>query len=207
MGYYLLSRSFALNHKIIYHTLYMSDTEEKQDHLKKLILLAKNGDSEAFDEVYNTYYTPLYRYIFIRTKDKVEAEDMTQVVFMKIWQAIGKWDSGHTSPLAFFFTVARNTMIDHYRKNSSKEIVSDEAVSLFAETSGGTDEESQSRELREVLKQSIEKLSEEQQEVITLFYTNDLTYTEIASITGKREDAIRQTHSRAIKKLRDLYKY
>lgn len=185
----------------------MADEEDKQDRLKKLILLAKNGDEQAFDEVYNTYYTPLFRYIFTRIKDKGEAEDMTQIVFMKIWQAIAGWSDEHTSPIAFFFTVARNTMIDHFRKNSHKEIVSDEVVDMFAEVKGGTDDESKKRELGEIMQQAVAKLSEEQQEIITLFYTNDLTYKEIADITGKREDAIRQLHSRAIKKLRDLYKY
>jgi RNA polymerase sigma factor for flagellar operon FliA len=68
-------------------------------------------------------------------------------------------------------------------------------------------EESKSRETREVILQAISELSEEQREIITLLYTEDLTYKEISSITGKREDAIRQIHSRAIKKLRELYKY
>ncbi len=185
----------------------MTEDHEKQEHLKGLILLAKNGDSEAFGEVYTTYYTPLFRYIMTRIKNKQEAEDMAQTVFMKIWKAIPSWDSSHTSPLAFFFTVARNTMIDYFRKNAHREIVSDEVVSQFAEENGSTDEESTSRELREVLSSAVAKLSDEQQEIIRLYYTNDLTYKEIASITGKREDAIRQAHSRAIKQLRELYKY
>jgi RNA polymerase sigma-70 factor (ECF subfamily) len=185
----------------------MTDIGEKQDHLKELILLAKNGDDKAFDEVYNTYYTPLFRYIFTRIKDKSEAEDMTQMVFMKIWKAIIEWDSEHTSPIAFFFTVARNTMIDYFRKSSHREIVSDEVVEIFTETKGGSDDASKNRELGEIMKQAISQLSEEQQEIINLLYTNDLTYKEIADITGKREDAIRQLHSRAIKKLREVYEY
>ncbi|MEK7106186.1 MAG: RNA polymerase sigma factor [Patescibacteria group bacterium] len=181
--------------------------DEKQEHLKELILQAKAGDDSAFEEVYTLYYTPLYRYILVRIKNKQEAEDIAQTVLMKIWGAIQTWDSKHTSAIAFFFTVARNTLIDYFRKSSRKEIVSDEIVSIYAEEGAGVDEESNSRELREVLSQATTQLSEEQQEIITLLYTNDLTYKEIATITGKREDAIRQLHSRAIKKLREIYKY
>lgn len=184
----------------------MGDIKAQQDNLKELILLAKSGDENAFDEVYRTYYTPLFRYIFSRIRDRNEAQDMTQTVFMKIWQAIASWDSGHTSPIAFFFTVARNTIIDHFRKNSNKEIVSDEVVEIFATTQGSSEAESNNNELKEVMSQSIQTLSQDQQEVINLIYTNDLTYKEIADITGKREDAIRQIHSRAIKKLRTIYK-
>jgi len=181
--------------------------DEKQEHLKSLILQAKDGNDRAFEEVYSTYYTPLYRYIFMRIKDKQEAEDMTQTTFMKIWNSIPSWKTNHTSPLAFFFTVARNTMIDYFRKSSHKEIVSDEIISKYSEENGILDKESASKDLQSELTQAIKELSDEQQEVITLFYTNDLTYKEIAGITGKREDAIRQIHFRAIKKLRTIYKY
>lgn len=181
--------------------------DEKQEHLKSLILLAKDGDERAFEEVYTTYYTPLYRYIFTRIKDRQEAEDMTQTTFMKIWNSITSWDSSHTSPLAFFFTVARNTLIDYFRKSSRKEIVSDEIVFNYSEKYGASDKESVSAELHGELTQAISELSDKQKEIITLFYTNDLTYKEIADITGKREDAIRQIHFRAIKKLRAIYKY
>ena len=185
----------------------MSEDQEKQERLSRLILLAKSGDDSAFDEIYNIYYTPIFRYIIIRIKDRQEAEDMTQTVFLKIWDYLPKWNTKHTSPLAFFFTVARNTLIDYFRKNTHREIVSDEIVNANTEENGSSDDESKTYELKEVLSQAILKLSLEQREIITLFYTHDLTYKEIATITNKREDAIRQIHSRAIKKLRSLYIY
>jgi RNA polymerase sigma-70 factor (ECF subfamily) len=183
-------------------------SQPDQEHLKELILLAKDGDKEAFEEVYSTYYIPLYRYILNRIKDRRESEDMAQVVFMKIWNSLPTWDGSHTSPLSFFFTVARNTLIDYFRKNARrKEIVSDEVVEKFAEHADSGENQSKTRELGEILRDAISKLSEDQQEIINLFYAHDRTYEEIAEITGKREDAIRQTHSRAIKKLRELYEY
>jgi RNA polymerase sigma-70 factor (ECF subfamily) len=180
-------------------------TKQDQERLKELILCAKGGDNAAFEEVYSTYYTPLFRYIVSRIKDRQEALDMTQIVFVKIWNALPRWNTDHTSPLSFFFTVARNTLIDYFRKNAHKEIVSDEIVSIFAEENGTSDEASTARELGEALRNAVSQLSSEQQEIITLYYTHDRTYKEIAQITGKREDTIRQIHSRAIKKLRSLY--
>ena len=183
----------------------MKEAPQNQEHLKRLILQAKEGDAASFEEVYNSYYTPLYRYIATRIKNKSDAEDMTQVVFMKVWQSLPRWNEDHSSPLSFFFTVARNTLIDHFRKNAHAEIVSDEVVEIFGERQSDTEEESAARERAEVIRDAVSHLSSEQQEIIRLFYVNDMTYSEIAEITGKREDAIRQIHSRAIKKLREIY--
>lgn len=195
---------FALCHKRVYYALYMKKEDKEQEILKSLIIRAKEGDEGAFEELYNTYYTPLFRYILTRIKSKNEAEDMTQVIFTKIWKAIGSWDSSHTSPLSFFFTVARNTLIDHFRKNDHREIVSDEVVFEHAENIVMIENDTNQKD--QIL-EAVAKLSEDQQEIIKLYYTNDLTYKEIAEVVGKREDTIRQIHSRAIKKLRELYKY
>ena len=183
----------------------MNISSKDQTHLRELIIQAKNGDSSAFEEVYKTYYTPLYRYIYSRVKNTDEAEDLTQTVFIKVWNALPNWNESHTSPLSFFFTVAKNSMIDFFRKASNREIVSDELILKHVDLNTESDKDSNANELKEVLEKLIIQLSEEQQEIITLYYTNDFTYKEIASITGKREDAIRQIHSRAIKKLRTLY--
>lgn len=193
-----------MHHKKVYYTLSMIENE-KQEHLKSLIQSAKDGNQNAFEEVYTTYYTPLFRYILARTKDKKEAEDLVQTVFMKIWNSLSGWDSSHTSPLAFFFTVARNTLIDHFRKNKHAVIVSNEVVEMFTGKEYISEGENTIKDEYSALFKAIDTLSKEQQEIITLIYTNDLSYTEIAAITGKREDALRQIHSRAIKKLRKLY--
>lgn len=184
----------------------MKEEEAKQEALKSLIIQAKNGEGEAFEEIYTTYYTPIYRYMVSRIKDSDTATDLTQTVFIKIWNSIPNWNPSHTSPIAFFFTVARNTLIDHFRKSSSKEIVSDEVVYKHTDSKMRTDADATRVELKEDMSKAIASLSSDQQEVIRLLYGDDRTYEEIAEITGKREDAIRQTHSRALKKLREIYK-
>ncbi len=178
---------------------------ENQEYLKNLIILAKNGDKVAFSEIYNDYYTPLFRYILSRVKSKEEAEDLTQTVFIKIWNSLPNWNENHTSPKSFFFKVAHNSIIDYYRRKSTKDIISDEVVNNFLESKHFEDKERERAETREILNQIIKYLSSEQQEIISLIYTNDLTYEEISKIVNKQESTIRKIHSRAIKKLRDLY--
>lgn len=198
-----------MHHKKVYYTLYMNEEYVKtnQERLKKLIIQAKNGNSDSFEEVYTTYYTPLFRYILNRIKNRQEAEDLTQNVFMKIWKALPEWDNNHSSPISFFFTVARNTLIDYFRKSKSKEIVSDEIVYAHTDEQTTLNDDGIKKEQGEAIRLLVSKLSNDQQEIIKLYYVSDLTYKEISEITGKREEAIRQIHSRAIKKLREIYKY
>ena len=173
--------------------------------LQNLMRDAKHGDTEAFETLYKEYYTPLFRYIKSRIKNKEDAEDITQSVFMKIWNGLPNWNEKHTSPLAFFFYVARNIIIDTFRKKSYQEIISDEVVVSHIEKSEDYIHDTHIDTEKDLIRQYLQKLSQEQQEILSLIYTNDLSYKEISEITNKKEEAIRQTHSRAIKKLRTLY--
>ncbi len=180
--------------------------DEKNIHVKDLIIRAKNGDQQAFEEVYTTYYSPIYHYLFSRVKNKGEAEDLAQTVFLKIWSALDRFSEEHTSPIAYFFTVARNTLIDYYRKNKNREIVSDEIVTEISEKNGVWDKELIDENQYLAIKKALGLISKEQQEIINLIYENDLSYREISQILNKKEDAVRQMHSRALKKLREIYK-
>ena len=80
---------------------------------KILMELAKGGDSEAFGHIYHLYLTPVYRFIYFRLRNKEEAEDLTQTVFLKVYQSIHAFQVKNQSPLAYFLTIARNTVIDH----------------------------------------------------------------------------------------------
>lgn len=174
-----------------------------ENEIQNLIIRAKNGDKNAFEEVYSAYYTPIFRYLLSRIRNKDEAIDIAQDVFLKVLNFLPNYKENHTSPKAFFFRVAKNTLIDHVRKK--KEIVSDEIVIESLSEQPFKDKEIENIQTKEIIEQIRKHLNEEQQQIITLIYTNDLSYKEISEILNKKEDNIRQIHSRAIKKLRDLY--
>ena len=182
----------------------MYDNKPEND-LKQLMQLAKNGDTEAFGRLYELYFTPVYRYIYLRTKNKEEAEDLSQAVFVKVFKSIGAFREQNKQPLAFFFTVARNTVIDHWRKR--KEILTDKPPeTLSAESFENPQHLIDQKSTAQAVYQAIENLTEEQQEVIILKFINDLSTTEIAKILDKKEDAVRQTQCRALKILKQYFK-
>lgn len=174
---------------------------------KKLIDLAKNGDSEAFSALYKLYFVPVFRYIFLRTKSKQDTEDLTQTVFLKVYSSISRFQEQGKSPLAYLFTVARNTVIDHWKKK--REVILDDPMRAEGFSDNTNENPYQTIEKDEAARSiqgAIVRLSEEQKEVIVLKFMNELSNQEIASILGKSEESVRQLQCRALKAMRQYFK-
>lgn len=178
-----------------------------QADLKVLMRLAKEGDADAFAKIYEAYFVPVFRYIRLRVKSKQDTEDLTQIVFLKVYQSISRFEEHNRSPLAYFFTVARNTVIDHWRKK--KDILLENPENESAEIVQAAEDPVdivQNNETAAALQRAIQELTEEQQSVIILKFINDLSNKEISDIMQKSEEAVRQLQCRAIKALRQYFK-
>ena len=170
-----------------------------------LIGLAKKGDKAAFEKLYSLYFTPVYRYIFLRVKDKSEVEILVQDVFIKFYQSLESYQVQNATPLPFFFTIARNTIIDHWRKNRHQVAFGKEDILAQIPDKEDTPLESSEKiELTATLYKAVNKLSQEQREAITFKYWSFISNKEIAKIMGKTEEAVRQLQSRGIKQLRQI---
>jgi RNA polymerase sigma-70 factor (ECF subfamily) len=64
------------------------EADNLQNDPKILMQLAKSGDTEAFSRLYELYFIPVFRYIYFRVKDKEEANDLTQIVFLKVFSSL-----------------------------------------------------------------------------------------------------------------------
>lgn len=178
--------------------------EREGDNPKVLMLRAKNGDKDAFGLIYKLYLTPVFRYIHLRIGNKRESEDLAQIVFSKVFRSLAGFEKRENSPLAYFFTVARNTVIDYYKKKkdivfSDIETIENRPASRNTDPARVADENEKNR----LISQSMNALTDEQKEVIALKFTNELSNKEISAIMGKNESAIRQIQCRALKKLRE----
>ncbi len=174
--------------------------------IQKIVQKAKEGDSEAFALLYSEYYVPVYRYIFIRVKKKELAEDLTQDVFLKIYRSIETLSPQAASPLGYFYTIARNTLIDHWRKKTVVTESGDEYMDTVPDPSPNALEMAKLKEESSILHECLQKLTDEQREVVTLRYINDLSNREIAEIVGKNEAAVRQLQVRGLRSLSKVFK-
>jgi RNA polymerase sigma-70 factor, ECF subfamily len=166
-----------------------------------LIQQAQSGDTGAFDTLYRALYAPLFRFVLMRVKDRELAEDVTQDTFVVFLAQIRTFSRG--APLPYLHTVARNKIIDHYRKRQPDR--DDEALWALAD-SGPTPEESArlGDEVGEVFA-ALRTLSPSESEVVKARYLDALTTAEVAELLGKSDESVRQLLSRGMRSLRAYY--
>lgn len=167
----------------------------------QLFLRAKQGDKAAFERLYADYVTPVYRSIYAKVRHRDTADDLTQVVFLKAFETLGRHTSGNTNPLTYFLSIARTTVIDHWRKKKITAVDLTEEPEL-ASSRPDPRETLEEQETHAALHLALTTLNDEQQEVIIQKFINELSTAEIAALLDKSEDAIRQIQSRAIRQLR-----
>lgn len=166
----------------------------KDDTLEKLVRLAKDGDTEAFRELFDTLSDRLFRYAASHVGDREAALDIVQDTFVELWGALKRfeWQSNEAF-YGFVFVILKRLLARHYEKKRK------ESTQLPAEAHFLVEVE----DYRHLLK-CMDSLSAEYREVLTLRYWSDLTFNEIASILHIKETTAKVWHHRAIQKLRSV---
>jgi len=175
-----------------------------EEEIYNLFLSAKNGESRAFDKIYKKYFTPIYRYLFFRLRDKDLADDLTQEVFIRAFNNIGQIDPTVRNPLAYFYTIARNLLIDNYRR-AKHPIVSDSEAEKYLIEADNPESIYEENEATKQLMTTLEKISEMEAEAIILKYLRGLSNSEIAQVMNKSNQTIRKLQSRGLKSLKQFY--
>lgn len=168
--------------------------------IDRLVTKATGGNAGAFGELYDIYVAQIYRYIYYRVGSTVDAEDLAQQVFVRAWDAIGKYRKKSTPFIAWLMTISRNLVIDFYR--ARKDNVSLDGDYEFASHDAGPVELAEKESERREITRSINKLSEEQRQIVLMRFIESYSYEEIASVLKKNESTVRVILHRALKKLR-----
>ena len=189
--------------------------KELENLEEKLILKrALNGEKEAFAEIYDFYVVRIFRFVYLKTSSKETAEDLTSDTFLKCWRYIkqkneaGKKEIVKNNKISsFLYKIARNLIIDHYRKKKDLiiEISEEEKGAIIDHKQDILVEINKKQEIEE-LRKSLSCLKDDYQEILILRHVEDLSMSEIAEITGKKEGAIRVQLHRAVKALEKVMK-
>lgn len=166
----------------------------------KLIELAKNGDRGAFGEIYRTYLTRIYRFVYYLVNDENLAEDITQDTFIKVWNALPSFSIKKGTMQAYLFRAARNLVIDKQRKK--KDSVLTEEIAESAQSQTDLVNEYAQNEEGKLLKSALETLKESEKQIIILRYFEDLSFKEISNVIGKNDGAVRVEVHRILQKLK-----
>jgi RNA polymerase sigma-70 factor (ECF subfamily) len=166
---------------------------------KAAIQAAAEGNTTRFAELYDAYVRSVYNFIYYKTHHKETAEDLTSDTFFKALKNIRQFDQSR-SFRSWLFTIAHNTVRDHYR--SARPTTDIDDVWDLADTDDMVRDTETKHALAEVQKH-LGKLTTAQREILILRLWQDLSYKEIADIVGKSEGNCKMIYSRAIAQLRD----
>jgi RNA polymerase sigma-70 factor, ECF subfamily len=162
----------------------------------QLVHQAQSGNSEAFAQLYDAYLDRVYRYIFFRVSDDQTAEDLSSQVFLKAWEGLDRYHRNGSPFVAWLYTIAHNVVIDHYR--TRRECVALDEIVPLASQEESLDEQITTNFDLQTMRDVLQILNEEQQQVLTLRFIAELSTESIAKVMGKREGAIRALQMRAL---------
>jgi RNA polymerase sigma-70 factor (ECF subfamily) len=160
-----------------------------------------NRDATAFGELYDRFVDRVYRYLYYRTGNRPEAEDLTEHVFLKAWEAIGRYRWQGRPFLAWLYRLAHNAHIDHVRSQKPSTSLNNDERPIEIPSPAAESELARSLDA-EVLARALAQLTVEQQQVIIMKFIDGCDNEQIAQTMDKREGAIRALQMRALMSLR-----
>jgi RNA polymerase sigma-70 factor (ECF subfamily) len=168
--------------------------------IERLVEQARRGDSESCGAIFDCYHDPVHRYIASRVRHPVDAEDLTQTVFVKALEALPRYESRGVPFGGWLFRLARNAVIDHVRTRRDHADL-DEIAARVGED-GAPDRLAIHKQEFDEVATALGALTDEQRDVIALRFFAGLSAKEAAAAMGKNEGTIRGLQFRAIAALR-----
>lgn len=181
-----------------------SDSRPQEYDEEQLLRAAKDGDSQAFGRIYEAYAERVFRYLYSHLDDRLDAEDLTEEVFLRAWQALPAFRPRGVPFRAYLFRIAHNALIDHYRQARRRQPelnLDDHPVQDFRpEPEQALQASLQSQHLRRLLGQ----LRPDYRTVLSLRFLADLSPGETARVMKRSAGAVRILQYRALQSLREL---
>src|SRR5829696_6706089 len=132
--------------------------------IERLVSEAQEGDAWAFGMIFDAYVGPIYRFIASRVHRPTDAEDLTQLVFVKALEALPRYESRGIPFGGWLFRLARNAVIDHVR--TRHEHAGLETIADRAHGDAGPDEIAAVRQELNAVSVALASLTGEQREAI-----------------------------------------
>lgn len=167
-----------------------------------LVARAKE-DRDAFGELYERYVHKIYNYIYYRTSNHQDAEDLTAKVFVRALKSIGRYDDRGAPFSAWLYRIAHNLVANWHRDRTRRVIIPLEDFFGKGEKTNMPESFAETQEEQERLLDSIQRLPEDRQTLLILKYVERLSNAEIGEVMDKTEGAIKSLYYRTLAFLRD----
>lgn len=169
---------------------------------KEYIVKLKSGDITAFDTLFEKYSESIYAFALSITKVPYIAEEITQLVFLKIWEKRLRIDE-HQSFKSFIFSIAYNQTISWLRKEKSEKRKINSFVNTSSFSSNETEYKIEFNNINSLANQIIEKFPEKRKYIFKLSREQGLTNKEIAKNLGISVKTVENQMTMALRTLRE----
>lgn len=168
----------------------------------ELVELAKS-DQNAFGELYERYVKKIYNYIYYRTSNPHDAEDLTARVFFRAMAHIENYEDKGVPFQAWLYRIAHNLVANWHRDRGRRKIIPLDEFVATSLRSESPDRHTEDQEERELLLEAIRRLPPERQQLLILKFVDHLSNAEIGEIMDRTEGAIKSLYHRTLTALRD----
>lgn len=176
------------------------DPHEHEQDVEALVKRAQAGDQAAIGAIYDRLAGRVYRFALFRVGNRADAEDLMQRTFLKMIESLPRYQPRGIPFEAWFFRLARNSVIDHLRSRRQHQPL--ETLAGIDSHLPGPNESTELVMEFERLEEALKKLTPVQQEVIGYRFVAGLSARDIGLIIGKREGSVRALQFRALQALR-----
>lgn len=175
-----------------------------QSHSEEAELVARaKTDPEAFGLLYERYVRPIYNYIYYRTGNTQDAEDLTARVFQRVSQHLPRYAERGLPFSAWLYRIAHNAVANWHRDESRRRALALNGAALTDLRTEAPEVTLEVARQQEVLIQALHRLPGERQQLIILKFVEQLSNAEIGVIMGRSEGAIKSLYHRTLLSLRE----
>ena len=183
----------------------MEDKQANREIVENVVRRAQAGDQSAFAELYERYYDQIFRYVSFKCGSRLEAEDLTGEVFLRMLESIDKFKFQGFPFTSWLYRIAHNLVVDNFRRKGRKPTVPlDKVLHFSSEKDGEMENQAQISWSMDEVVEAMTSLTDLQHEVITLRFVAGLSIAETADAVGKKENAVKALQHAGIRKLRNL---
>lgn len=176
---------------------------EQKSNIEQWVKQSQSGDWQAFSKLYEHFVDKVYKYNYYKVSSQDEAFDLTETVFLKVWENIKSYKPKAGSSFgSWIFRIAHNLLVDHYRLKKETVELTDVHADKREDASPMHKTEETLR--KETLKRAMSKLKDIYKEVLTYSYLNELSNTEVAELMNKSEGGLRVLKFRALQELKKV---
>jgi len=175
--------------------------EKKQVKGKSIINGLIKGEVKAFDEIFEIYNQRIYQFAKTILKNKEDAKDVVQEVFLRIWQNRNEINEYSTFK-SYLFTIAYNIIVDHFRKSLKDKKYKDFLEANINEVDSSQERHIEFSDLNKLYEQAVEQLPPRRKLIYKMNRNEGLTYEEIAARLNISRNTVRNQMAKTLQFLR-----